>query len=213
MFEKFQKVLEDNWKVIVAAISGAVLGGFVFGNIINGFSFFNNKDGFGIAIDRNTTLPDSVDITGEWVYEAETVGSDITFSEDKCRKRYGTVNINQKTGSYEIHLAGTRKVKDNCQGTPDNPAKKQEVQWNSQNAVVSVDDKTMFLWLKTEDEEVSRYAYISGTIIKSANDIKPAKIQGYMYYLDDSDNKAWWRAKILFYRLGSQEAKSIEKMW
>ncbi|UKO97059.1 hypothetical protein [Nostoc sp. UHCC 0870] len=51
---------------------------------------------------------------------------------------------------------------------------------------------------------------VRGRIIKSGNDIKAAKIPGDMYYLDASDNK-WWRAKISFYRSGSQEAKSIDK--
>lgn len=210
MFEKLQKILEENWKVILAAIGGTVIGGFVFGNIINGFSI-SHKDGVAhIAINQNL-LPDSVDVTGEWVYAAETNNNDIGFSEDGCKKRLGTVYINQRAGSYEINLSGERKIKDGCSNPNSKPGAKQVIRWNSENAVVLVNDKKLFVWLKTEDE-ISRYGYVSAIIIKNSNDIKPTKIQGDMYYLDD-DKNTWFRAKIDFYRSGSQEAKDIEKKW
>lgn len=212
MFEKLQKILEENWKVILAAIGGTVLGGFVFGNIINDFSI-SNKDGVGkIAINRNL-LPESLDVTGEWVYAVETNNNDIRFSEDGCRKRFGTVYINQITGSYEINLSGERKIKDGCSSSNSNstPAAQQIIRWNSENAVVLVNAKKLFVWFKTEDS-ISRYGYISGSVIKNSNDIKPTRIQGNMYYLDNSKN-TWFRAKIDFYRSGSQEAQNIEKKW
>jgi hypothetical protein len=209
MFEKLQKILEENWKVILAAIGGTVLGGFVFGNIINEFSIRNKDGSTEIVINRNL-LPDSVDVTGEWVYAAETNNNEIGFSEDGCRKRFGTVYINQIAGSYEINLSGERKIKEGCSNSKSIPAK-QVIRWNSENAVVLVNAKKLFVWLKTEDD-ISRYGYVSASIIKNSNDIKPTKIQGNMYYLDDSKN-TWFRAKIDFYRSGSQEAKEIEKKW
>jgi hypothetical protein len=210
MFEKLQKILEENWKVILAAIGGTVLGGFVFGKIINEFSI-GNQDGLTtIAINRNL-LPASVDVTGEWVYAAETNNNEIGFSEDRCRKRFGTVYINQKAGSYEINLSGERKIKEGCSNNSIPTTAKQVIRWNSENAVVLVNDKKLFVWLKTEDD-MSRYGYVSATIIKNSNDIKPTKIQGVMYYLENSKN-TWFRAKIDFYRSGSQEAKDIEKKW
>ncbi|MCC5618960.1 hypothetical protein LC605_28535 [Nostoc sp. CHAB 5836] len=137
MFERLKKILEENYKVIVAAIGGLVIGGFVFGKLISGISIIRDGDGLGIVINRQP-LPEFVDVTGDWVYAAETNDEDIKFSEDKCRKRFGTVHISQKAGSYEIILSGERKIKEECSLSSNSKPANQVIRWNSENAVVLV---------------------------------------------------------------------------
>jgi hypothetical protein len=213
MFDIFKKKLEENWKFVLVGVTGVVFGSLFFGKIINGVTFFNANGEFGFFINPNQ-LPKSVDITGEWVYAAETNDNRGAFSEDKCRKRFGTVQINQKADSYAIDLSGERKIKEDC-GTPTKVSgqdlNKQVIRWNSENAVILVNEKRLFLWFATQDQ-VPRYGYISATIIKAPNDIKPSRLQGNMYYLENSKN-TWFRAKIDFYKSDSQDAKNISKKW
>jgi hypothetical protein len=210
MLERIQKTLNENWKLLLVLFGGIAFGALFFGRFINGISFVGNSGEIGIFINRNQ-LPNSVDVTGEWMYEAVTNDNDIVFPEDGCRKRFGTVNIIQNADSYAVRLTRERKIKEECGKTHGKDSKKNVIPWNSENAVVLVNEKKLFLWFVTQDAS-PRYGYISVTIIKSPNDVKPSKLQGTMYYLENSKN-TWFKARIYFYKPDSSDGEKIKSKW
>jgi hypothetical protein len=202
-----QKTLEKNWKIIVAIVAGIILGGYFLGNI-SGISFYKNKLCFTFFIYHDMHLPKPVDITGKWVYEAI---ADSLFTEDHCQKRFGSVKIIAKANGYEINVLGHRIIEENCFCMNNDSIKRNQIIWKSDNAVVSVINREMFLWFHTTDP-IPRYGHISAMIIPSDNDIRPEKMEGEMHYLENL-NKTWLKAQINFYRLGTPEAENIIKKW
>lgn len=211
MLDKFKQMLEENWKLVVIGIGGVVFGAVFFSQKPNGgISIFPYNGGLIIAKNAQNPLPEDLNVNGQWAYVAETNAQNATFSEDGCRKRYGTVNINQKPNSTEVILTGERRIKESC--SSENAKSNQEViRWGSEYAVVSVNEEKLIVWFKTHDS-VPRFAYISASLIKKDTDKKPSRIQGEMYYLDNSTNK-WFKAKIDFYLLSSPEGINITHKW
>ncbi|GJD22647.1 hypothetical protein RIVM261_076030 [Rivularia sp. IAM M-261] len=211
MLDKITKMLEENWKLVVIGIGGVVFGAVFFSQKSNGgISVIPDNGGVTITKTVQNPLPKDLDINDQWAYVAETNAQDATFSEDGCRKRYGTVNINQKSNSTELILTGERKVKEGC-SSKDAKSNQEVIRWGSEYAVVSVNEKKLIVWFKTHDA-VPRFGYISASLIKKATETKPSRIQGEMYYLDNSTNK-WFKAKIDFYPLSSPEGSNIAKKW
>ncbi len=210
MWKTIKNALNKNWKIVVAIIIGIILGGFFLGNV-TGISIIRNGLCITILIHRNMQLPKNMDISGDWVYKATAIGEKSIFTEDSCQTRFGTAYIVRKADGYELNIIGKRKAEDGCLGANGNKVIKNDIPWISVNAMVSINNKMMFLWLQTGDP-VPRYAYISELIIQNENDVKPVRMEGTMYYLEQL-NKTWIEATIDFYRSGTKEADAIKKKW
>lgn len=129
---------------------------FIIGQLENGIRV-STKDGFEISVDR-TKLPTELDIEGDWYYVAET-NNDTKFTEDGCRKRIGTVSIKQKEGTPEVILNGRKLLRAEC-GYANTQITGTAIPWKSDDAVVKLKEKELFLWLMTADDE-PRYAHVS----------------------------------------------------
>lgn len=198
---------QKNWPILVSGGAGIIVGMFIIGQLVSGIRV-STKDGFEIVVDR-TRLPTELDVEGDWLYKAETNEENTRFTEDKCRKRIGTVRVKQKFGTPEVILSGRRIIRAECgkdkgviAGTP--------ISWNSNDAVVKQKEGQMFLWLVTSDDE-ARFAHISANI-RVEDGKKPSEINGDMFYLEDGKN-TWFKAKIDFYRIDTTEANKLKGLY
>ncbi|MFL9458664.1 MULTISPECIES: hypothetical protein [Nostocales] len=209
----FQKILNSKLTHIILTHAFTLFIGFLSGAIFGGHLksvsaiFGNDKKYFDFRV--NQPFLNELDITGDWVYVAEANEKDILFSEDNCKKRFGTVYINQ-VFSTEINLTGQRRFKDSCT-SKDDRVEQHSVRWRSLSGSVVLQRKNVSIWFSTEDDS-PRYGYILLTVVNNPNTIKPTEMNGTMYYLNDQ-KKTWFRAKVDFYRSGSEKAKPIEKKW
>ena len=195
--------LQRNWPLVASGLSGIVIGIFIIGQLVNGIRV-STKDGLEISVDR-TRLPTEVNIEGEWYYVAET-NDDTRFTEDGCRKRIGTVSIKQKEGTPEVILTGRRLLRAEC-GYNNYVSTRSAIPWKSNDAVVKLKEKELFLWMSTADDE-PRYAHISADI-KHEKNKQPDQMEGQMFYLEDGTN-TWFKSKIDFFRLGSTAAERLK---
>jgi hypothetical protein len=195
--------LHHNWPLVASGFSGVVVGIFIIGQLVNGIRV-STKDGFEISVDR-TKLPTELDIEGDWFYVAE-INNDTRFTEDGCRKRIGTVSIKQKEGTPEVILNGRRLLRAEC-GYANTQIAGTAIPWKSDDAVVKLKEKELFLWLMTADDE-PRYAHVSANI-KSIKNRQPSQMEGQMFYLEDGTN-TWFKSKIDFFRVGSAGADRLK---
>ena len=198
------------WKFILLGIGIALIVSVVIVSLVVGTlgGIIISHPSQALNDNQRQELTDKVNVVGEWIYVAETNDSDIVFSEDGCKRRLGTVNIEQVEGT-EIKLYAERKLKQGCKNQKvQNPeAEQQKIKWASEVATILPRLKTVFTWIKTEDE-FTKYAYIRLEIIDK-NNIKPTKMTGVMYYLAE-ETKKWFKSKVSFYKFGSEDARAIE---
>jgi hypothetical protein len=202
--------LEDKIKkLIVPFVLGLIIGYLLCSK---GMYFISSPQGISIA-PTPTPLAQSMDITGEWVYEVEPIEKNeleenkkISSDEDNCYpKRSGEVTISYGE-NYQLSLQGKRKQKCAEEGKYSN-----NVSWASEAAALIVADKRVLAWILTRNE-VTKYGRILVTISKNEEGKPPNKMIGDLFYLDERDH-TWIKASIILHKKGSMEANIIEQTW
>ncbi|MCC5609759.1 hypothetical protein LC612_24020 [Nostoc sp. CHAB 5834] len=212
MLTNLNQLIDTPWKVALVAGIGGISLGLLFSGKFTGFDFSNQPERTSLRLVGDQQLLEEINIDGDWVYEAEVNTKDTVFFEDGCRKRLGTVHINQ-TYSVSINFAGERKKLENCENISNKvtPFQQKDVMWNSLSATISPLNKKVFLSFQTHDD-VQNQGYMTLDIIKNDNNRKPDEMKGTMDYLYfNQKTKQWFTANIRFYKSGSTKAKEIEK--
>ncbi|MBO3464000.1 hypothetical protein G7B40_030855 [Aetokthonos hydrillicola Thurmond2011] len=213
MWTKIEELIKMPW-IKYPLFFVAVLFVSVFvGRVYSGFTLIKNDKEISFDLRTDAKLPNELDITGEWVYLAETNQKENIFSEDFCKKRFGSVDINH-TGSNEVNLSGVRKANEDCttKKVVYPKVEPKNIRWVSDSATILVQRKHLTVWFHTDDK-IPRLGYMYLSIINEPNSIKPpGQLNGTMFYLNDEDKK-WFRANVELYRVGSQKATDIAKKW